>query len=91
MTARDRWFGATGRKIPAVVLEGTADLTGAIELGDVSDIEALRAAHAAGTPVVVRASTIREVAAALARPEVACALVTDAELLSIDLADHTYG
>jgi hypothetical protein len=91
VTARDRWFGATGRKVPAVVLEGTADLTGAIELGDVSDLEALRVAHEAGTPVVVRASTIDEVTAALARPEVACVLVTDIELLSIDLADHTYG
>jgi hypothetical protein len=91
VTARDRWFGATGRKVPAVVLAGTIDLTGAIELDDVSDIRALRAAHAAGTPVVVRASTIGEVASALARPEVACALVTDAELLSVDLADHTYG
>ncbi len=91
MTARDRWFGATGRKVPAVVLEGTIDLTGAVELGDVSDIAALRAAHATGTPVVVRASTVGEVAAALARPEVACVLVTDEELLSIDLADHTYG
>jgi len=77
--------------VPAVVLEGTADLTGAIELVDVSDVEALRSAHAAGTPVVVRAGTIGEVATALARPEVACVLVTDPALLSVDLADHTYG
>ncbi len=88
---RERWFGATGRKVPAVVLEGTVDLTGALELGDVSDVEALHAAHEAGTPVVVRANAISEVAAALARPEVACVVVTNAELLTVDLADHTYG
>ncbi len=91
MSTRDRWFGATGRKVPAVVLEGTVELTGAIQLDDVSDVEALRVAHEAGIPVVVRASTIGDVTSALARPEVACVLVTDAELLSIDLADQTYG
>ena len=91
MTTRERWFGATGRKVPAVVLAGTADLSDAIELHDVADDEALRAAHAAGIPVVVHASSVGEVAAALARPEVSCVLVTDEELLDIDLADHTYG
>ena len=91
MSAHERWFGSTGRKVPAVVLEGTVDLASALELGDVSDVEALRAAHAAGVPVVVRASTIGDVAAALARPEVSCVLVTDEALLSIDLADHIYG
>ena len=52
---------------------------------------ALREAHARGTPVVVRAATLEEVTAALARPEVACVLVTDAALLDVDLADITYG
>jgi hypothetical protein len=91
VTVRERWFGATGRKVPAVVLAGTADLSGAIELGDVADIAALQAAHAAGVPVVVRAASVGEVAAALARPEVSCVLVADETLLTIDLADHTYG
>ena len=27
---RERWFGATGRKVPAIVLEGTLDLSGAL-------------------------------------------------------------
>jgi hypothetical protein len=31
------------------------------------------------------------VLAALARPEVACVLVTDAKLLEIDLVEATYG
>lgn len=91
MIVRERWFGATGRKVPAVVLAGTADLSGAIELDSVADIAALQAAHAAGIPVVVRASTVSDVADALARPEVSCVLVTDEGLLTVDLADHTYG
>ena len=91
MIVRERWFGSTGRKVPAVALDGTVDVSGAIELGDIADIFTLQVAHAAGTPVVVRARSIAEVAAALARPEVSCVLVTDEELLTVDLADHTYG
>ena len=34
---RERWFGATGRKVPEIVLEGTVDLEGALVLDDVSD------------------------------------------------------
>jgi hypothetical protein len=91
VTQRQRWFGRTGRRVPELALEGSVDVTGALELESVADVEALRAAHAAGTPVVVRASTLNEVAAALTRPEVACVLVTDAALLEVDLADITYG
>ena len=91
MTVRERWFGSTGRKVPAVVLDGTIDVSGAIELENVGDVAVLEAAHAAGTPVVVRASSVADVAAALSRPEVSCVLVTDEDLLTIDLADHTYG
>jgi len=88
---RERWFGSTGRRVPAVVLAGTIDVSGAIEMHNVDDVQALQAAHAAGTPVIVRASSVVEVAAALSRPEVSCVLVTDEELLTVDLADHTYG
>ena len=91
MTVRERWFGSTGRKVPAVALDGTVDVSGAIEMNDVTDVATLQAAHVAGTPVVVRASSVAEVAAALSRPEVSCVLVTDEELLTFDLADHTYG
>ena len=38
---RERWFGATGRKVPEIVLEGTIDLEGALVLDDVSDIAAI--------------------------------------------------
>jgi hypothetical protein len=88
---RERWFGRTGRKVPEVALEGSVDLTGALELDDVGDAAALRAAHEQGVPVVVHAGTLEQVTAALARPEVACVLVTDVALLAVDLADLTYG
>ena len=88
---RERWFGATGRKVPAIVLQGTLDLSNALVLDDVSDRRAIHAAHHAGTPVVVRCSNAEEVHAALSLGPVACALVTDESLLSLDLAEMTYG
>jgi hypothetical protein len=88
---RERWFGATGRKVPAIVLEGTLDLSEALVLDDVSDRETIHEAHHAGTPVVVRCSTAEEVHAALSLGPVACALVTDEALLELDLAEMTYG
>ena len=91
MTGRQRWFGATGRRVPELALAGTVDVTGALELADVRDVEALRAAHADGVPVVVHADSVAGIAAALARPEVACVLVADEVLLGLDLADLTYG
>ena len=88
---RERWFGKTGRRVPELALEGSLDVEGALVLNDVSDLEGLRAAHEAGTPVVVRAASAEAVRAALARPEVAAALVTDEELLGLDLRELTYG
>ena len=88
---RERWFGATGCKVPEIALEGTIDLEGALVLDDVSDLDAIHAAHERGTPVIVRASTPQEVLAALSRGEVACALVSDEALLALDLAEMTYG
>ena len=88
---RERWFGATGRKVPEIALEGTVDLEGALVLDDVSDVRAIHDAHHAGTPVVVRCATAEEVHAALSLGPVACALVRDEALLSLDLAEMTYG
>jgi hypothetical protein len=88
---RERWFGSTGRKIPEIALSGSVDVSGALQLDDVSEIAAIEAAHAEGTPVVVTAGSLAEVTAALQRPEVACVLVTDPALLEVDLADITYG
>ncbi len=88
---RERWFGSTGRKVPEIALEGTIGLEGALVVDDVSDVPTIHAAHEQGTPVVVRASTPAEVLAALSRGEVACALVRDEALLSLDLPEMTYG
>ena len=88
---RERWFGATGRRIPEIALEGSIDLDGALVLDSVEDDEALRSAHAEGRPVVVRAGDAAAVARALARPEVACAVVTDPALVELDLSELTYG
>ncbi len=88
---RERWFGATGRRVPELALEGTVDLEGALVLEDVADEQRLREAHAAGTPVVVRAESAEQVKAALARPEVASVLVRNETLLGLDLTELTYG
>jgi hypothetical protein len=88
---RERWFGATGRQVPELALEGSLDVQGALVLDDVTDETRLREAHAQGTPVVVRASSPEAVKAALARPEVASVLVPTEELLDLDLTTLTYG
>ena len=87
---RERWFGATGRRVPEIALEGEIELGDALIL-DAIEEDALREAHDRGRPVVVRASSAEEVKAALARPEVAVALVTDRKLLDLDLTELTYG
>jgi hypothetical protein len=91
VSRRERWFGATGLKVPEIALAGEVDLDGALVLDTIDDLAAIEAAHANGVPVVVRAGTVGEIRTALARPEVACVLVEDVALLSVDLADLTYG
>jgi hypothetical protein len=90
---RERWFGATGRRVPELALAGQVELDDALVLDDVDDVEQLRAAFGAGTPVVVRAASADQIKAALARPEVACVIVPDdrPELLAIDLTELTDG
>ena len=90
---RERWFGATGRRVPAIAVEGELDIEDALVLDDVSDDAALRAAHEQGRPVVVRAASAEEIARALARPEVACARVPPdrADLVDHDLTRLTKG
>jgi hypothetical protein len=88
---RERWFGATGRRVPEIALEGDLDLEGALVLDSLGDPKALRDAHERGTPVVVRAFDAEGVSLALARPEVSCVLVRDPVLLELDLPGLTYG
>jgi hypothetical protein len=90
---RERWFGATGRRVPEIVVDGELDLDDALVLDDAGDAAVLHEAHAAGRPVVVRAATPEQVKDALARPEVSAALVPPErrELLDLDLRELTYG
>jgi hypothetical protein len=90
---RERWFGATGRQVPEIAVEGELELDDALVLDDVSDAAPLKDAHDAGRPVVVRADSPEAVRDALAHPEVACVLVPEGkrELLELDLTELTYG
>ncbi len=90
---RERWFGATGRRVPEIAVEGELDVDEALVLEDPGDTEELRAAHEAGRPIVVRAASAEEVKAALSHPEVAAALVPPdrRDLLELDLRELTYG
>jgi hypothetical protein len=90
---RERWFGATGRRVPEIAVEGELDLGDALVLDDASNADRLHEAHEAGRPIVVRASTAEEVKAALSHPEVAAALVPPdrRDLLELDLRELTYG
>jgi hypothetical protein len=90
---RERWFGATGRTVPEITVEGELELDDALVLDNVSDETALKEAHEAGRPVVVRADSAEAVKRALARPEVASVLVPKSkrELLDLDLTELTYG
>jgi 5,10-methenyltetrahydromethanopterin hydrogenase len=92
---RERWFGATGRRVPELVLEGDplVPLDEALVLDDVADEAELLRAHEEGTPVVVRAESVEKIVAALKRPEVASVVVptNKPELLELDLRELTYG
>ena len=90
---RERWFGATGKRVPEIAVEDELELGDALVLDDVSDEAALKEANEQGRAVVVRAASAEQVKAALARPEVACVLVPadKPELLELDLTELTYG
>jgi hypothetical protein len=90
---RERWFGATGRRVPELAADGDVDVAGALVLDGVGDASELRRAFDEGRPVVVRAGSAEEVKAALARPEVSCVVVPKerADLLALDLTELTYG
>jgi hypothetical protein len=90
---RERWWGASGRRVPEIALERDLPLDEALVLDDVSDADRLHEAHDRGTPVVVRAHSEEAVVRALARPEVASVVVPDSrpDLLELDLTKLTYG
>jgi hypothetical protein len=91
---RQRWFGATGERVPELAVEGEAEFPSEpLIIDDVSDVDRLREEFDQGTPVVVRADSAAKIIAALTRPEVAAVLVPaeKRELLDIDLVELTYG
>jgi len=90
---RERWFGASGRRVPEIAVEGELELDDALVLDDVSDAARLHEAHSAGRPIVVRATSAEEIKVALSHPEVAAALVPAdrRDLLEVDLRELTYG
>jgi hypothetical protein len=90
---RERWFGATGRRVPEIAVEGELDLDDALVLDDTREADRMHEAHEAGRPIAVRATSADEVKEALSHPEVAVALVPPEhrELLELDLRELTYG
>ena len=86
---RERWFGATGRRVPEIAVEGELELGDALVLDDVSDEAALQQAHERG-PAGRRARATRaedgQGGARPARGRVACSSrPTGATLLDLDL------
>lgn len=90
---RERWWGATGRRVPEICVEQELELADALVVSDLSDGDALKEAFDAGRPVAVRADTAEEIRAALARPEVNCVIVPKErqDLRDLDLTELTYG
>ena len=90
---RERWLGATGVRVPEIVLEGGIDLPDDVLWLERASADEVKAAHGAGRPVAAHADTAEGVKAALAHPEVACVLVPPdrPELLELDLRALTYG
>jgi hypothetical protein len=89
---RERWLGATGRRVPEIAVEGELELPEDVLWLEQSDGVELKQAHAAGRPVAAHADTPEGVKGALAHPEVACVLVPPdrRELLELDLTALTY-
>jgi hypothetical protein len=103
---RERWFGATGHRVPEIAVAGEdLELLGgdrvrlddkeldALVLADVADRKRMHEVYEAGVPIVVRAETAKAVQDALAHPEVACVVVPASarELRELDLTKLTYG
>lgn len=85
---RERWFGATGRRVPQIAVEGEVDLDGALVLDELDD-EQIRTAFDQGKPVVIRARTQEGVLEALRRPEVS-SVIAPQDLVDLDLIELTY-
>jgi hypothetical protein len=89
---RERWLGATGRRVPEIAVEGEVELPADVLWLEQADADAVHEAHDAGRPVAAHADTPDGVKKALARPEVACVVVPQdcRDLLELDLTALTY-
>ena len=88
---RERWFGATGRQVPEIALEGDFDAAEALVL-DAIDDEARCARRTRKVGPSSSARTTAEDVQARARPaRGGVRLVDDATLLDLDLTELTYG
>ncbi|HEY7603409.1 MAG TPA: hypothetical protein VH760_04030 [Gaiellaceae bacterium] len=89
---RERWLGATGRRVPEIAVEGELELPGDVLWLEEADAAAVHEAHAAGRPVAAHADTPEDVKEALGHPEVACVIVPPErrDLLELDLTALTY-
>jgi hypothetical protein len=89
---RERWLGATGRRVPEIAVESELEIPEDVLWLEQATPEGVKAAHEAGRPVVAHASTPEGVKDALAHPEVACVLVPPErrDLLDLDLTALTY-
>jgi hypothetical protein len=89
---RERWLGATGRRVPEIAVEGEVELPADVLWLEQADDGAVHAAHESGRPVAAHADTPGGVKEALARPEVACVVVPRdrRDLLELDLTALTY-
>jgi hypothetical protein len=92
---RTRWWGASGRRVPELAVEGDPEVPvdEALVVEGIDDLAPIAEAFETGRPVVVRATSAEAVRAALARPEIAAVLVPEErrDLLELDLTELTYG
>jgi hypothetical protein len=89
---RERWLGATGRRVPEIAVEGELELPADILWLEEADAAAVHEAHERGRPVAAHADTPEGVTEALGHPEVACVVVPPdrRDLVELDLTALTY-
>ena len=90
---RERWFGATGRRVPEIAVEGELDVDDALVLDGVSDETALREAHdaRAGRWSCARTGRRPSRRRSRGRRSPPCSCPSQRELLELDLTELTYG
>ena len=65
---RERWLGATGRRVPEIAVEGEVDLPDDVLWLEQADADAVHAAHEAGRPVAPNHRSLKPSPIRPARP-----------------------